>query len=234
MTTTEPALRPSTDVDTPTATIPDTTSPTGTPAAHRADLSTPVDDLHDGVLGDLLGDLLGGGLAGIFEHMEWAEEEIEKARARHPQHADRIYHSFLLLRPNVALKRMETEFVYRSHCRELLDRVAAGEDTRPGTAAEICCTLLETSLVAPLTSAAVGLYMRMWQAARFPEFREFAEAGRHHEALEKTVIDDHEQIARRKLAIPDRRLGDIDCRGLHHGEQVDCVYTTVEQLALEI
>ena len=185
--------------------------------------------------------LLGGDFAGIFavmasafELVEWAEEEIETARARHPQHADRIHHSFLLLRPNTGLDRMKSEMVYRSHCRELLDRVAAGEDTRPGTAAEVCCAMLNTSLLAPLTSAATGLYMRMWHAAGLPEVDGFTEASRHHEALEKPTIDDHEQFARRTLAMTDRRLGDIECAGRHHGDEVDCAYASAGQLAIAV
>lgn len=204
-TTTDPAQRPTGDPD--------------TPSAPPVDLATIVDDL------------LGGGLSGIFERMEWAEDEIEKARARHPRHADRIFHSFLLLTPTH--ERMETEFVYRSHARELLDRVAAGADTRPATAAEICCAMLEVSLRTPLKSAAMGLYLRMWQAAGFPEISEFTEFSRHHEALEQTTIDDHEQFARRKLAVADRRLGPIDCAGRHHGEDVDCVYAP-DQRALAV
>ncbi len=129
------------------------------------------------------------------------------------------------------MKRMESERVYRSHCREILDRVAAGTDTRPGTAAEVCCAMLSISLLAPLTSAATGLYMRMWLTAGFPEFDEITESSRHHEALEKSLIDDYERFARRKLAVAGRRHGDITCSGRHHGEAVDCAYTPNRQLA---
>jgi len=223
MTKTDLVLRPAADLDTLTAAEPDT-----------------VPTLPAGLIA-IAESLLGGGFAGVLKVMareldrtEWAEEEIEAARVRHPRHADRIYHAFPLLVPNVDLQRLETEMVYRSHCRELLDRVAAGADTRPGTAAEVCCAMLHTSLLSPLTSAATGLYMRMWQAAGFPEFPEFTEAGHHHEALEKTLIDDHEQLARRTLAVPDRRLGTIDCPGRHHGDDVDCVYAPIGQLAIEV
>lgn len=187
-TTTAPAPYPNTDLDTPSTTEQDT--------ATGEDLAAAVDALIGGGLLD--SGILGGGLSGLFGCMEWAEEEIAKARARHPRHADRIYHSFLLLTPTHQL--MRAEFVYRAHCRELLDRVAAGEDTRPGTAAEVCCAISAVSLASPLRSAAAGLYMRMWQAAGFPDFPEFAEAGYHHEALEQSVIDDHEQVTRRRLA----------------------------------
>jgi len=199
-----------------------------TTPTRRADLLTAA--------GDLLGDDFAGIFAvmtSVFERMEWAEQEIEAAQARHPQHADRIWHSFSLLLPNPDLERMESEMVYRSHCREILDRVAAGGDTRPGTAAEVCCAMLATSLLSPLTSAATGLYMRMWHAAGFPDLDEFTEASRHHEALKHSLIDDHERFARRKLSATDRRLGRIDCFGRHHGEEVHCAYAPVGHLAIE-
>lgn len=88
--------------------------------------------------------------------MEIAEEEIAAAQKRHPGTSDRLYHSFMLLVPSH--ERMEYEPVYRSHCRELLDRVAAGGDTRIGTAAEVCCALHDVSLATPLRSSAAGLY----------------------------------------------------------------------------
>lgn len=189
---------------------------------------------HLAAVDDLLGDDAAGifaVMADVFERMEWGEQEIAAAQARHPRYADRIWHSFSLLVPNTGLERMSSEMVYRAHCRELLDRVAAGEDTRPGTAAEGCCVLRNTSLLAPLTSAATGLYMRLWHAAGLPEIEGFAEARTHYEALNKSLIDDHEQEVRRKVAMPDRRLGDIDCHGRHHGKEVDCVYGPAGQLA---
>jgi hypothetical protein len=99
-----------------------------------------------------------------------------------------------------------TEFVYRSHFREILDRVAEGVDTRPGTAAEVCCLCREISLVAPLRSSAIGLYLRMWAAA-FPDKPDDADRGRHYEALRRSSIDELEALARRKLTVPERTLG---------------------------
>ena len=40
-----------------------------------------------------------------------------------------------------------------------------------------------------------------------------------------------EREARRKLAVAGRRTGDIDCRGMHHGEQVTCLYATPARAA---
>lgn len=162
-------------------------------------------------------------LAPTFEKMEWAEDEIKKARQRHPAHADRIWHSFSLLTPTHAL--MNTEFVYRSHCAELLSRVADGGDTRLGTAAEVCCAMHDTTLATPVRSSVVGMYMRMWKAAGFPGIPEFDEALGHHEALEQTTIDDHEHFVRRTLNVTGRHLGGVTCDGLHHGVRVSCTFT---------
>jgi hypothetical protein len=168
------------------------------------------------------------GLAGIFEHMDIAEDEIATARRRHPDAGDRLYHSFSLL--IATHERMEYEPVYRSHCRELLDRVAAGEDTRPGTAAEVCCALHDVSLITPMRSSAAGLYARMWQSARLPNIPELTALSEHHEALEGSRIDDHESMTRRKLAVPTRTLDTIECRGMHHGEAVACVFAPAPTL----
>jgi hypothetical protein len=136
-----------------------------------------------------------------FARIEWAEDEIEKAGREHPADADRIWHSFQLLEPQHAL--MRTEMVYRAHCREILDRVVAGEDTRPGTAAECCCACCETSHVAPLNLAGVGLYLRMWQAAGFPEIDA---VGEHYEAITQDAINAHERTLRRRLSVDRRQL----------------------------
>lgn len=173
-------------------------------------------------MNEFLGADLASSLSGIFERMEQAEEEIDRAMRRHPKFADRIYHSFSLLTPQH--DRMATEFVYRSHCRELLDRVAAGQDTRPGTAAEVCCACSEASMLAPLTTTAAGLYARMWTVA-FPEQRNvWSDQGEHYEALRGTQIDDLEREARHKTRQDDRKLGTIECGGMHHGETVACEY----------
>ncbi len=114
-------------------------------------------------LDDMLGGGIGDMLAGAFKKMDWAEDEITRAQKRHPGQADLMWHCFKLLNPTHEL--MGTEWLYRSHCRELLDRMAAGQDTRPGTAAEICCQCSDASQLAPLTESAAGLYGRMFSRA---------------------------------------------------------------------
>ena len=143
-------------------------------------------------------------LGPIFSDMETAEDEISAAQRRHPDTADRIWRSFKLLVPSSDLLT-RNELVYRAHCQELLDRVAADADTRPGTAAECCIALCETSLQVPLNTAAAGLYSRMWKQAGLPP-AELADAGVHYEALEATQIDTYETDLRRRLSQPDRVL----------------------------
>ncbi|SFQ74560.1 hypothetical protein SAMN05421810_11812 [Amycolatopsis arida] len=172
---------------------------------------SPVDILHE----------VTSLLKGVFQQIDWAEDEIRRAMRRHPSERDLLYHSFPLL---VAThKLMATEFVYRSHCRELLERLVNDADTRPDTAAEVCCLCRDVSLRAPLRSPAAGLYFRMWAAA-FPGKPLDDDSRQHHEALEGSTIDDLEAIARRKLAVKNRKLGEITCDGRHDGDIVQCKY----------
>lgn len=187
---------------------------------HKPDRIASINDILQSVTDDL---------GGIFKQMEWAEDEIAQASQRYPAQADTLFHSFRLLTPNHDL--MTTAFVYRAHCRELLERVVAGRDTRPGTAVEICCACCDSSQLAPLTSPAVGLYHRMWVAAFPDQPNFFAEIQQAHEVLEGATIDAHEATMRRKLGVQDRTLGVIDCDGRHHGEHVQCRYHTVADAA---
>ncbi|MFC4628020.1 hypothetical protein ACFO6V_07240 [Promicromonospora alba] len=165
-----------------------------------------------------------------LEQIEWAESEIDAAITRHPDQGDLLYHGFELLRPTHPL--MATEFVSRSHYRELLDRLATGMDTRPGTAAEVCCACRDASLAAPLNSTAAGLYFRMWESA-FPDMPPVTDRTQHHEALEGSSIDALEATSRRTLARKDRIVGDISCTGMHHATAVPCTYAADRANAAE-
>jgi hypothetical protein len=186
---------------------------------------TPATDPPALDLGALIADLTAQ-TAPVFEAMEWAEEEIKAARRRHRRQADTIHHAFGVLAPREIGPGMGTEFVYRGHVRELLERVGAGADLRPATAAEICLALVETSLQAPMHGPAAGLYFRMWQQA-FPDSEltaEFANQQGSYEQLHGSRIDELEADLRHRLRDPDRQLGDITCAGLHHGKQVTCTF----------
>lgn len=158
----------------------------------------------------------------LFDQMEWADEEISKAIQRHPHAADTLHHSFALLRPPRD-PRMHTAFVYRSHCRELLDRVAHGEDTRAGTAVEIVIAMCEVGKVTPLNATGYGLVFRMWATA-FPHRPEIDVNRQYREKLHGSDIDGAEAFARAVMAVPDRALGEIECLGRHHGKRVVCTY----------
>lgn len=164
-------------------------------------------------------------LAPVFNQMEWGEDEIRKAQQRHPHAADALHHSFALIRPTN--DRMNTEFVYRGHCRELLNRVARGEDTRPGTAAEVVIAMCEAAKAAPLIETGYGLIFRMWAEA-FPDQQELTDDREHREKLHGSSIDDAEAQTRTKLAVSDRVLGPIECTGWHHGERVACSYAPLD------
>lgn len=156
-----------------------------------------------------------------FDLLEWGEDEISRSLHRRPHAADALHHSFMLIRPTS--DRMRTEIVYRSHCRELLDRVANGRDTRRGTAVEVVIALCEVALATPINATATGLLFRMWTKA-FPDQPEIDANQQHREALHGTSIDDAEAFARNKLTVPNRVLGTIACSGWHHGELVACIY----------
>lgn len=138
-----------------------------------------------------------------LEQVLWAEDEVDAARKRHPETDEALYSSFVLLVPTHSL--MSTEFVYRSHARELLERVADGQDTRDATWAEIVGLCHDVSLMAPFHAGSVGLYFRAWTRA-FPD-RPLPDAVdlEHYEALYSQDIDMLETESRRKLAAPTRK-----------------------------
>ncbi|WP_280215127.1 hypothetical protein [Nocardia cyriacigeorgica] len=160
-----------------------------------------------------------------FDQFDWAEDEIHCAQRRHQHHRDVLHHSFGLLAPTHDL--MRREFVYRSHCRELLDRVATDGDTTVASAAEVALALVQASHAAPLNTVAFGLYVRMWRLAGFPALDALGSVEVHYEAIAASEIDDLENWTRTKLAVRDRALTSITCRGHHHDEPVNCRFARV-------
>lgn len=152
---------------------------------------------------------------------DWAEDEISRAQQRHPDVADVLHHSFSLL--TATHERMTTEFIYRAHARELIERVATGVLTKPATSVEVVLLLMRASLVTPLNTTAFGLYLRMWRRAGLPDLGgPIEDLDGHYEAINASGIDDFEAIARRKLAMPSRVLTLVACEGRHLGEPADC------------
>jgi hypothetical protein len=154
-----------------------------------------------------------------------AEEEIAAGQQRHPELADHIWHMGLkMLAPRDDLL-IKAEFVYRAHCRELVERVAAGQDTRPGTTPECVVACSRASALAPLTTAGTGAYMRLWAEA-FPDHPVMEEDQReHYEALRGDTIDHHIAELRRKLTDPGRVYPDpVTCSGQHNTAETGCSY----------
>jgi hypothetical protein len=171
-------------------------------------------------------------LAPLFEQMDWCDDEIEEARRRHPYDADLLYHAFLLLRPTDEL--MRTEFVYRSHCRELLERLVEGNAdlTQWPTNAELALHCCHASQQAPLTTAATTVYMRAWKAA-FPGRTELMDGSVHYEHVAGGRADSLASTMRRRLRQEWRVLGEVECPGRHHGEPApQCRFYRPKQLAL--
>ena len=181
---------------------------------------------HAAVIAELLARVQAE-VTGAAALVDVAEDEIEQAAARHPQSADDLFHSFRLLLPAFEARAWQTEFVYRAHCRELLERVARGEDTRPGTNAECLIAISQVAMEIPLNGPAAGFYLRVCSGA-FPG-HELAGRGQPYEALYGSAIDEIERLTRKKLAIPGRVLRDITCDGLHHGQPAACRYRAEAQ-----
>jgi hypothetical protein len=171
----------------------------------------------------VIGDSFMDAFESTMKIMGWGEEGIEAMSAAHPDHADRIWHSFKLLRPTLDL--MGTEMVYRAHCTEILKRVIAHTDTRIGTAAECCIACCETSQLAPLTPAGTGLYMRVWAKAGLPGMDD--QAREPYEAIRGEMLDEHEWHLRRKLKQDWRTLP----KAIEHSP--GCPETKATQAALE-
>lgn len=155
----------------------------------------------------ILGGPLTSVLGGAFRKMEIAEEEIAEAKSRWPQHAERIHRAFRLLCPSEALTSA-AEKLYRRHCQETLERIAAGEDTRTATRAELASVLSEMSLAAPLDRSATLLYWRTFTAL-FPKDAEELRSGIGPvaaDAYDETCAKDLERKLRKKLRVPTRVL----------------------------
>jgi hypothetical protein len=158
--------------------------------------------------------------------IEWTDDEIKLAVGRHAAAENDLVHSFLFLVPSILTPAWDTEFIYRGHVRELLERVAARLDTRPGTAAERCIAMAEAAKAIPLHGAAAGLYFRMASYA-FPGHALFDPSlTAHYEKAHRQGMDRYERFLRGRLAVPGRRLNAarIECDGEHWGQAVTCMY----------
>ncbi len=112
-------------------------------------------------LAELLPPPAGRAIADAFRRMSIAEEEICAAKARHRRSAGRLHTAFRYLCPPAALMGLDDR-IYRAYCREILDRVAARENLKLGTAAEVIAALSRASLTAPPSRVELLLYSELF------------------------------------------------------------------------
>lgn len=112
---------------------------------------------------------LGPEVTSMFRLMGEAEEVIAEEVAANPLQETVIQGSFCLLCPRMTLFSGRDPRLYRHHCRELIHREIAGQDTRLGTKAEVLATLSKTSLMANLVQSA-HLLMENLMTEIFPDY----------------------------------------------------------------
>jgi hypothetical protein len=139
----------------------------------------------------------------LFHLMAIAETEILAAKKRHPSAAPRLHAAFAICAPPGALRPL-AEQVYRAHVRELLERVAAGQDTRPGTDAEVLAAMSQGSLVAPPTELWAHLMERLFNAIMGPHTF-LVDASMPREPHPGAADELRAELGR-KLTNPDRRF----------------------------
>lgn len=168
-----------------------------------------------------------------FAQASWADDEVAHAIDDHPAHRDSLWHAKSLLTPTADI--MRTEFVYRSHCRQLLARVVSQGDTRLPTDAEIAAACSETSLHAPLSPGGATVYMRAFARA-FPDKADvLSDQAESYEVVGGTSADALERRLRKQLMVPERTLAKVSCSGRHGDEPAPrCRFFTPEQLHLDL
>ena len=157
------------------------------PARYRAGGTSPR------LAADLIGDQLTNHLSALFDLMGIAEDEISAAMVRHQGHARLLWNTFQFMQPGI-LDQYDSR-LYRSHCREILRRIAlAGKFifqkrhekehaiNRP-TAAECLIGVSEASFVAPMHGAGSLAYHLLFHrvyghASPWPIEITFDEGGR--------------------------------------------------------
>ena len=138
-----------------------------------------------------------GEVVWTFRLMERAGDAGREGQAKYPGHAGRVRDCFKLLCPASGLRTCTSE-LYLDHCAELIRRVAKGQDTRPGTRAEVIVVLSQGSRVRPSSVLEAGLYVRLFNQV-FPDTKQkpFPEPY-------KGAWDELERTLRKKLTDPTR------------------------------
>jgi hypothetical protein len=122
----------------------------------------PIDEPRESVNAEsIVESIVGAGFMGevlaILDDVVYAEGQIEVYMDRYPERRDAIWSSFRLLeRPPILREKLQ--WMYERHVLELLERVAHGSDTRPGTDAEVCAACYEMSQVTPFSALGLAAF----------------------------------------------------------------------------
>jgi hypothetical protein len=147
----------------------------------------------------------------VFNAMEIAEDEIDRAMRLYPESKNAIWNAFKMLQMP-AIFRGKSDKLYRAYCRELLARVAKGEDVRPATDAELIVNIAEASLAAPPTRTAGYLYMTLFHKIFGSEAYDDLglDDGAKYMIVPQSAVDELHGTLRNKGAVDERALKQKD------------------------
>lgn len=139
----------------------------------------------------------------LFDMMEWCENEIDQACARH-NNPDLKQNAFAYLQPPPIIYDFAglVEPLYRAYCRELLDRMNHHGYTKthlnPGTYAEILLALMHLSIKTPITDPATYAYARAYAYVFGQTPADIEEREDWPGQIEETLTDCAKQLTRER------------------------------------
>lgn len=166
---------------------------------------------------------------GVFGLMEIAEKEIEAGERRHPKSALDIHQAFLALQPYSTDFGHRHPSLYRNHCREIIDRIAAGESLEPPTNAEMFSATMWVFTGFPVTEVGGAIAVELGLRA-MPEAVEgaYSDGILPRELWPGQVDIVLEEMRRKPGAQNEQRQADFDNRSLAYGER----YPFVDSFAI--
>ena len=169
-------------------------------------------------------------VSSIFDLMEVAEEVIAEFKKAHPNRADIIDRMFSIGIPG-DLARYPVN-LYRAHCRELCERLRDGEDTRPGTYAEICIAYCEASFAYPLNRNATAAYIQAFSYVMGEQVTQsiIEDNAHYREGDWKHAVNEQLTWLRKKLAKPERVVAEA---GLANPKLAPISFVPVRDVELE-
>jgi hypothetical protein len=148
-------------------------------------------------LADALVSVGGPHLGAVGTMMGRAEDVIEQYKKKFPLR-DEVHWCFGVLNCPVCLYGLDLR-LYDHHAGELIERVLAGQDTRPATDAELIAHLAAMAAKSPLRPAAVCLYTRLFKRV-FPHVK----LDEYDMSLYDRDADELDALMRSKLAWAER------------------------------